>query len=237
MDINSTEWRKLLQRLAVSADIHLEDETFGLLGKFAAELLAWNEKTNLTAITEPAEVAEKHILDSLIPGSFIQSLLPVEELSLLDIGSGGGFPGIPLKIFMPHLRVTMVDSVRKKVNFLKYVIRTLQLDGIDAIHARIEDLTRQKDFAGHFDVVISRAFTALDRFLILGAPFLKPGGVIIAMKGKEVRKELDAMEAKAAGPSIYKIGDFQLTLHLENYTLPESGGQRSLVIGRKGDGS
>jgi len=233
MNVNSAEWRKLLQQLAIAADIHLKDEALGLSGKFAAELLEWNAKTNLTAITDPAEVAEKHMLDSLIPGKYIQSVLSARGFALLDIGSGGGFPGIPLKIFMPEIRVTMVDSVRKKVNFLKYAILALKLDGIDAIHARVEDLARQAGFAGHFDVVISRAFTALDRFVTLAAPFIKPDGVIIAMKGKDVQKELDAMEAMAAGPGIYKIGGHHLSLHLENYTLPDSGGQRSLVILKK----
>jgi 16S rRNA (guanine527-N7)-methyltransferase len=233
MNINSQEWQKLLQQLAVAADIHLHEKSLWLLGKFAAELLAWNEKTNLTAITAPAEVAEKHMLDSLIPGKFIQSALPTGALTLLDIGSGGGFPGIPLKIFMPEIRVTMVDSVRKKINFLKYAILTLKLDGIDAIHARVEDLARQTAFSGGFDVVISRAFTALDRFVMLAVPFIKPGGIIIAMKGKEIQKELDDLETMAVGPGIYKIGGHHLSLHFENYTLPDSGGQRSLVILRK----
>ncbi|MFZ2632131.1 MAG: 16S rRNA (guanine(527)-N(7))-methyltransferase RsmG [Desulfosalsimonadaceae bacterium] len=213
--------------------IDIDRTQTGQMAVYVAELLAWNEKTNLTAITDPAEVAEKHILDSLIPGKFIQSVLSGGKISLLDIGSGGGFPGIPLKIFMSHLRVTMVDSVRKKVNFLKYVIRTLQLEGIDAIHARVEDLAGQREFAGNFDVVISRAFTALDRFVMLAVPFIKPDGIIIAMKGKEVQKELDDLETMAAGPGIYKIGGHHLSLHLENYTLPDSGGQRSLVILRK----
>ncbi|MDA8403998.1 MAG: 16S rRNA (guanine(527)-N(7))-methyltransferase RsmG [Desulfobacteraceae bacterium] len=225
MDIGSAEWRKLVKRQADGADIPIDDAALALLGKFAAELLAWNEKTNLTAITAPAEVAEKHILDSLIPGKYLQSLMPDHDITLLDIGSGGGFPGIPLKIFMPYLRVTLVDSVRKKVNFLKYVIRALQLDGIDAIHARVEDLAGRKDFAGHFDVVISRAFTALDRFLMLALPFIKPGGVIMAMKGKEVQSEIDAIR-----PDAYKTGAHNLPLRLENYMLPDSGGQRSLVI-------
>jgi len=233
MNIHSAQWLKLLQQLAVAADIHLKDEALGLFGKFADELLAWNSKTNLTAITDPAEVAEKHILDSLIPGKFIRSLLSAKEISLLDIGSGGGFPGIPLKIFMPEIHVTMVDSVRKKVNFLKYVILALGLGGIDAIHARVEDMARQAAFAGHFDVVISRAFSALDRFVMLAAPFIKPGGIIIAMKGKEVQKELDSLETMAARPQIYKIGGQRLSLHFENYRLPDSGGQRSLVIFKK----
>ena len=233
MNINSIEWLALLRQQALVADIHLDDVTFGFLRKFSSELLTWNEKTNLTAITDPAEVAEKHVLDSLIPGKFIQSVLPAGEISLLDIGSGGGFPGIPLKILMPDIRVTLVDSVRKKVNFLKYVIRTLQLEGIDAIHSRVEDMAGQREFAGNFDVVISRAFTALDRFVMLAVPLIKLDGIIIAMKGKEVQKELDDLETMAAGPGIYKIGGHHLSLHLENYTLPDSGGQRSLVILRK----
>jgi len=233
MNINSNEWKALLLSLCQTFHICIDPPQADQVAMFASELLAWNQKTNLTAITDPAEVAEKHMLDSLIPGKYIASVLPARGLSLLDIGSGGGFPGIPLKIFMPEIRVTMVDSVRKKVNFLKYAILTLKLDGIDAIHARVEDLAGQAGFAGKFDVVISRAFTALDRFVMLAAPFIKPDGIIIAMKGKEVQKELDGLETMAAGPGIYKIGGQLLSLHFENYTLPESGGQRSLVIFKK----
>lgn len=219
-----------MQQQALIADIHLKDEAFALLGKFAAELLTWNQKTNLTAITDPAEVAEKHILDSLIPGKVIQSLMAKSEWSLLDIGSGGGFPGIPLKIFMPEIRVTMVDSVRKKVNFLKYAIRALQLEGIDAVHARVEDLAGQAAFAGGFDVVISRAFTALDRFVTLALPFVKPDGLIVAMKGKEVQHELAAMASYRISPELYEKSGRRLRLQLESHTLPDSGSQRSLVM-------
>ncbi|RJP95178.1 MAG: 16S rRNA (guanine(527)-N(7))-methyltransferase RsmG [Desulfobacteraceae bacterium] len=233
MHIQSKQWKKSLSALCISFDLPFCQTLLDCLALYATELLAWNEKTNLTSITEASEVAEKHMLDSLIPGKYIQSELSGSEISLLDIGSGGGFPGIPLKIFLPHLHVTMIDSVRKKVNFLKYVIRTLNLNGIDAIHTRVEDLAGQKDFAGQFDVVISRAFTSLERFLALAIPFIKPDGMIIAMKGKDAQTELDKMISQKIGPERYQINNHQIAVHMEYYTLPTSGSARALVIAKK----
>ncbi len=226
-NINSINWKKNLETRAGSIGINLDNHLIDQIAIFASELIDSNKKVNLTAITDAEEIAEKHILDSLIPSKYIPA-----NASVIDLGTGGGFPGIPLKIFMPSLSFSLVDSSRKKINFLKYVIRILNLQTIFAYQFRVEELSIHPDFAGQFDVVISRAFTSLERFLVLAAPLIKPEGFIIAMKGKEVQKELDALDAAKTGINVYKINDRKFKLQVEKYRLPVSGDDRSLVIAR-----
>ena len=228
MKINHQQWREIVRLKSAKCDILMKDGHIACLSEFAVELVTWNQKINLTAITDPEEVAEKHIIDSLIPAKYIP-----ENSSLLDLGTGGGFPGVPLKIFMPTLSVMLVDSVRKKVNFLKYVIGMLKLENITAHQLRVEVLSDHPDFTGRFDVVISRAFTALDRFLQMAAPLVKSDGVIIAMKGREVDKEIMALKNCQIEPDVYKINNCRLKLQVEKYRLPISGDERSLVLARQ----
>ena len=228
MQINSQQWRNLLRHQAAVCNIGLNDKAIDLTVEFASELITLNKKTNLTAITDPVEVVEKHIIDSFIPAKFIPP-----NSSVIDIGTGGGFPGIPLKILMPSLSVSLVDSSRKKINFLKYVIRILNLQDISAHQCRVEELSNHSDFAGQFDVVISRAFTSLKKFLFLAVPLIKPDGFIIAMKGKEVEKELDDLKAKKIRADIYQINSHQFSFQVEKYRLPISCDDRSLVIAKE----
>ncbi len=151
----------------------------------AKELMKWNKKINLTAIKQPLKIAEKHFIDSLAAASFIKN-----KNSIIDLGSGGGFPGIPLKIMNPLLNVVLIDSSRKKINFLKHIIRLLGLQGIDAIHSRAQDLHDKDLYIAGFDAVISRAFTELSNFVELASPFLNKEGTIYAMKGKQAKKEI-----------------------------------------------
>ena len=153
--------------------------------QYGRELLLWNKKINLTAITEPAQVAEKHFIDSMAAADMVRTCG-----SLADMGSGGGFPGIVLKIMNPGLDIVLIDSVRKKVNFLKHVIRTLELKNIDAVHSRAEDLHAHPDFSGRFDCVISRAFADLDKFVRLAGPLIHADGRLLAMKGRQGRTEI-----------------------------------------------
>lgn len=183
-----------------------------LMGQHAKELMAWNKKINLTAIKEPLQIAEKHFVDSIASLLFFEN-----EKSLMDLGAGGGFPGIPIKIMNPSLRVVMVDASRKKVNFLKHVIRMLHLDGIDAVHSRVEDLHDNQTYTHTFDAVISRAFTELSRFTGLALPFLTKQGAIYAMKGKQAKKEIT--------PAI--LDTFDLTPH--QYQLPFEKSNRFLI--------
>ena len=184
--------------------------------RYAAELKKWNLKFNLTAITNDREIAIKHFLDSLI----IAPHLTVDD-RLLDIGSGAGFPIIPLKIVRPDVSMVSVDAVEKKIHFQRHIIRLLDLKKIEAVHTRIEEL--HKTELNSFTVITARAFTRLDRFVALAAPLLAEGGVLIAMKGEEVECEVSASDnsLKASGFTVASI---------QRYTLPENKGERVLTF-------
>lgn len=152
----------------------------------AEELFKWNKKINLTAITNPFQIAEKHFIDSLLCCGQIK-----KGSKVIDIGSGGGFPGLPIKFFLPETSISLVDSSQKKVNFLKHVIRTCSLDKIEAVHTRIESLKDNKKYAIQYDYVVSRAFTQIPALIEKGLPVLKNGGSIIALKSKNIFNEIN----------------------------------------------
>jgi len=185
MEIGSQDWTDRIHAGAQAMGIPLTPDQMHRLTLHAQALIAWNRKVNLTAITRPEDVAVKHILDSLSPLPYLP-----DPATVLDMGSGGGFPGIPLKIARPSLTVTLLDSVRKKISFLDYVIGILGLEGICAVHGRAEDLCRQNGMKGRFDAVISRALTRLAAFANLSLPFLTPGGFLISMKGAPPEDEI-----------------------------------------------
>ena len=158
MDIGSQAWKDTIVEGAEQLGI---DVQAGQADQFAAHALIlkeWNQKINLTAIDSPMDMAVKHFLDSIISSRYIKP-----GSRLLDVGSGAGFPGIPLKVMIPSLDVILVDATRKKVSFLNHVIRRLHLSHITAIHSRIEDL--QQEWEGRFDVIVCRAFSSLDDFV------------------------------------------------------------------------
>lgn len=179
------EFQYHLQNGLKALKIKFSEDQVQLMTIHANELMKWNKKINLTAIKQPLQIAEKHFIDSLAAASFIQN-----KNSIIDLGSGGGFPGIPLKIMNPLLNVVLIDSSRKKINFLKHIIRLLGLQGIDAIHSRAQDLHDKNLYIAGFDAVISRAFTELSNFVELASPFLNKEGTIYAMKGKQAKKEI-----------------------------------------------
>lgn len=156
---------------------------------YLMELKEWNEKINLTSIRDDQGIVIKHFVDSLTPLKYIEPYS-----ALLDVGSGAGLPGIPLKIAEPNLHVILVDSVRKKVSFQRHIIGQLKLDKIQAFHGRIGD--KGQDFAKgrSFNVVISRAFARLDKYLSLGEPYVKEEGYIIAMMGRFHEQEIKRHE-------------------------------------------
>lgn len=167
-------------------------ERAAAFNRYAEMLRERNEKINLTAITEPEEVKVKHFLDScsaaeLLPGG----------ASVLDIGSGAGFPGLPLKIVRPDLTVTLLDSVNKKVAFVSDVVAELKLSGVTAVHARIEDFPHK----GEYDAVVSRAVAELSTLAEYALPFVKIGGVFIAYKSEKAESE-----AEAAASAITLLG-------------------------------
>ncbi len=187
--------------------------------KYLALLLKWNAQINLTAITDPAEIRSHHFDDSIAPVHFIE-----HAKSLVDLGTGAGFPGIPLKIIMPKLRVVLIDAKRKKISFCNEVIRTLKLDGIEAIQGRAEDPYLFRTF-DRFDVVISRATWDLNVFLEIADPYFDENGLCIAMRGAKWENEL-----KSAGKIIARHNLRLDTTH--PYTIGQ-GEKRCLLIFRK----
>ncbi len=162
--------------------------------RYRQELLDWNARFNLTAITDPEEVLIKHFLNSL-------SLLRVydkPQTCLLDIGAGAGFPGLPLKIVRPDWHVTLLEATGKKVTFLQHIIETLQLENVEAVHGRAEELGHETEYRGKFDVVTARAVASLPILLEYAAPFCHIGGKIILLKKGDLTEEL-AQAKRAAG--------------------------------------
>jgi 16S rRNA (guanine527-N7)-methyltransferase len=226
MQIGSKKWENLIYEGAKNLDIHIDKRKIEKFAIHALELMKWNQKTNLTAITDPFEVAVKHFLDSIVP---VQIIPP--NASLLDIGSGGGFPGIPLKICLPSLSVTLIDASRKKISFLKHIIRILELKNIDALHVRSEEFANKPGVAKTFDVIISRAFSSMTTFFMTALPFLKKEGIIIAMRGNVSGDEIQLLRS-----SINKRHDILMEedteafeISVKKYSLPFLKSDRSMV--------
>ena len=229
MEIGSPDWENLIIDGARAFQIRVDHQMAGQFSQHARELLKWNQKINLTAITDPVEIALKHFLDSIAPARWIPP-----SSTLLDIGSGGGFPGIPLKILIPSLAVTLIDGSRKKINFLKHSIRRLKLENIDARQIRAEELTNAADSDSRFDVIISRALTSLTAFVGLALPLLTDRGMIIAMKGEIAQQEFADLQStglRKLRPSNGERSPYTLTL--EKYLLPVIQSKRSLLIIQK----
>jgi 16S rRNA (guanine527-N7)-methyltransferase len=180
-----TENKDLLVEGANIFGIHLDGKAIESFEVYLKELYKWNQKINLTAIRSEKGIVLKHFLDSLSVYPYIP-----KTCSLLDMGSGAGFPGIPLKIIQPNLEITLIDSVRKKVDFQRHIIRMLGLKGTEAIHGRVQDKGILQSLGGRFDITLSRGFSDLRTLLILGFPFLKQRGWVIAMKGDVDNKEI-----------------------------------------------
>ena len=190
------------------------------LEQYLGLLLKWSRAYNLTAITDPMEVYEKHFSDSATPLEFIP-----KNAKLADIGTGAGFPGMPIKILRDDINVTLIDSTMKKTNFCEHVIRELGLKGIKVVVGRAED-ANIRNAVGKFDVIISRATLKLPKFAGIGAPYIKKGGKLIAMMGAAWSDELDA------GMAAMKKAELKL-VKVHEYVLPISQSKRALLIFEK----
>lgn len=171
--------------------IFLTEKQLSQFSLYYELLTEWNQKMNLTAITERAEVEKKHFTDSL---SLVKACDLSGELSLIDVGTGAGFPGIPLKIVFPDLKITLLDSLNKRIQFLNYVIQKLGLTEIRTIHGRAEDFSKENAMREQFDLCVSRAvanMTTLSEYCI---PYVKMGGKFISYKSEKVTEELAQAE-------------------------------------------
>jgi 16S rRNA (guanine527-N7)-methyltransferase len=165
---------------------------------YLRELTAWNARFNLTAITDPDQVIVKHFLDSLSVAPFLRHASPT---ALIDIGSGAGFPGLPLKIALPALQVLLLDSTGKKVQFLKHLITELKLSEAAALHARAEELGHNPAYREKYDFAVARAVADLATLLEYALPFVRVGGLFVAQKGVDVVEELEH-----AAPALRQLG-------------------------------
>jgi 16S rRNA (guanine527-N7)-methyltransferase len=232
METGGEEWKALVIEGAAGLGLTLGPEQAEALAVHAREMLRWTRVTNLTSIADPKEIALKHFVDAIAPAVLIP-----ENARLLDVGSGGGFPGIPLKIVRPFLAVILADSSRKKVSFLKHVIRTLGLSGIDALHARVQDLAARRDMKASFDVVICRALTDIGSFVGMALPLLAPDGFGIALKGKSFFEERRALCGNGRAGEAPVAGCLrEVVLSHKTYRLPVDGSLRVLVTFRRAAG-
>ena len=174
-----------------SLGIELDKQQLEQFEMYYDLLIEWNSFMNLTAITEYEEVIQKHFLDSL---SLIKSYQIKSGDTLLDMGTGAGFPGIPLKIAYPELNVLLMDSLNKRINFLNEVIKKLGLDNISAIHARAEEQARKLEYREQFDLVVSRAVAKMVSLAELCLPYVKKGGYFIPYKSGKITEELEEAE-------------------------------------------
>lgn len=190
-------------------------------------LVEWNEKMNLTGITEEGQVYNKHFYDSVTPAFYF----PFEKAeTVVDIGGGAGFPSIPLKICFPHLKMTIIDSLNKRMGFLQHVANELGLEHVYPVHGRAEDRGQEPAYREAFQVVVARAVARLNLLSEFCLPFAQVGGHFIALKGAEITPELN--EAKKA---IKTLGG--KTRKVETFHLLEDAGERNIVIMEKVEGT
>lgn len=180
--------KELLINGAKQLDIQLSEAQVEQFMKYKVLLQEWNEKMNLTAITEDREVITKHFLDCM---TINKALNMSEQKTVIDIGTGAGFPGLVIKIAFPHLKVTLVDALKKRLTFLEAVINELGLTDIECVHSRAEDLGKNKQYREGFDICASRAVANLAVLSEYTLPFVKVDGYLIALKGQKLDEELE----------------------------------------------
>ena len=209
--------RELLHDGAQELGISLTVDQVNTVFVYLAELKKWSQKINLTAIKDERDIIIKHVLDSL---SYLHGFTASPGLRLIDMGSGAGFPALPIKIACPGISITMVESVKKKASFLRHIIRTLKLTETAVIDTRTEELPVH--LQSTFDIVTARAFADMKSAIAKGMPLLNPGGSIVLSRGPE--ETINAQDLNMAGVSLERrIG----------LTLPYSDYKRSIWIFKK----
>lgn len=199
----------VLTKKVKELSIVLNDKQIQQFEQYYNILVEWNKVMNLTAITKYEEVIEKHFLDSLT----IVDAINMEKIeTLIDVETGAGFPGIPLKIAFPHLKVTLLDSLNKRIKFLNEVIDLLELDDIKTIHGRAEDYAKQAEYREQYDICVSRAVANLATLSEYCLPYVKVDGLFVPYKSGEIDEELKSSEKAVSilGGKVEEVVKFQL---------------------------
>ena len=212
---------KKINDYLVEIQIELTDKQLTQFYNYMNLLIEWNRKINLTTIIEPEEIILKHFVDSIIISKYIEN-----DLKVIDVGTGAGFPGIPLKIIRGDLDIVLLDSLNKRINFLNEVIKVLQLKNVYSIHARVEEFAKNKKYRESFDIVTSRAVANMSTLSEYMLPLSKVGGKMLAMKGPDFKDEITNSKKalNILGGEIEKI---------DEYLLPKTDIRRSVILIRK----
>lgn len=215
------EFVKKISNYLDEIQIKLNDKQLMQFYKYMNLLIEWNKKINLTSIIEPEEIIIKHFVDSVIISKYIE-----KGLKVIDVGTGAGFPGIPLKIVRDDIEIVLLDSLNKRVNFLNEVIKDIKLEKIQTIHARVEEFAKNKKYRENFDAVISRAVANMSTLSEYMLPLTKVGGKMLSMKGPDFEKEIENSKKAISilGGEIEKIDEYQL---------PKTEMKRSIIIVEK----
>jgi 16S rRNA (guanine527-N7)-methyltransferase len=215
---------QILRDGAQRFNLSLTETQLSAFERYSQELIAWNQRVNLTGIIEPDEILVKHFLDSL---SIFQVLpKPSSNLSLIDVGSGAGFPGLPLKIVMPDLRLTLLEATRKKTTFLQHIMQVLDLTGVTVLTDRAEEAGHRPDQRESYDVAVARAVAPLPVLVEYSLPLVKIGGRVIVQKGQHPADEIKAA-ANALGILGGKVGQ------ILPVAVPGLAAERHLVVIQK----
>lgn len=214
---------KKFSSLLEEKGIMLTPNQFSQFETYYLKLIEWNEKMNLTGITDREQVYLKHFYDSISLSFYI----PMPSiLTLIDIGSGAGFPSIPLKIVYPHLQITIIDSLNKRIQFIQHIADSIGLDTIYCMHSRAEDAARNLELRNHYDLATARAVARLSVLNELCLPFVKVNGLFAAMKGTDVHDEV----VEAAYSLKQLLSELK---EVHSFELPIEQAQRNIVIMKK----
>lgn len=214
---------EVLKKGASELGIELTDTQIHQFEKFAGMLLDANRKSNLTRITDPTEIVTKHFLDSLM---CLAAEPPHYGASVIDIGTGAGFPGIPIKIVRPDLNITLMDGTLKKVRFVENTVKSLGFENAEPVHARAEDLGKDKGYREHYDVAYARALAEMPILAELCLPYVRVGGCLVATKGPDIDIELN--EARELIRELGGVIEKTVRAHI-----PTTDIGRSIIVIRK----
>lgn len=219
------DWYQALKKSLARWEVALPADGEDNFRVYLHELSLWNERINLTALKEPKHIALGHFADSLAPMT-IDKVFSSKHARAIDIGTGAGFPGLPLKVANPGWHMSLVDSIGKKCDFLRAVVGAMELNHVDVIQKRSEELGHDKDHREKYDFAFARALSSLSTLIEYGLPFLKMGGLLIAHRGRTA-----ADEASRVNVALEELGGE--IAEVRHYEIPELGGSRSLVVVKK----
>lgn len=211
-----------LAEIAAEYGLELDENYLDSAERYSDLLLEWNEKINLTAITEPQEIAVKHFLDSLL---LLKAVDIKENASLIDVGTGAGFPSLPCKLYRRDLKIVLLDALNKRIGFLNEVVNSLGLENASAIHGRAEECGHDSGYRERFDVATARAVAKLRELCEYCLPLVKVGGYFAALKSGDIDEEVTQAES-----AIKLLGGD--TPEIKRFTLPD-GSERSIVLIKK----